>query len=135
MKRTWIVGAFLVGGSLTCLSFALRPAEAQEGAVGRTRNAPPPPAHSPTPAFALPSAEYSVPRAVAEKAESIDSLLDTLDAIKAKKAELDQAEKQAVSKLKEKLKEQKDRMQRLGIVDEPKTYHAAPVKWGEQESR
>jgi hypothetical protein len=49
------------------------------------------------------------------KAENIDDLLTKLNSIKAQKAELELLEKEMVSILKEKLKEQQQQIQRLGI--------------------
>jgi hypothetical protein len=49
------------------------------------------------------------------KAEGIDELLSHLDMIKAQKAELEKVEKEMVTVLKEKIKEQKQRMQKLGV--------------------
>jgi hypothetical protein len=54
------------------------------------------------------------------KAVTIDELLNKLDSIKAQKAALERAEKETVTLLKEKLKEQKDRLRKLGVsVEEP----------------
>jgi hypothetical protein len=49
------------------------------------------------------------------KSESIDGLLSRLDNIKAQKVELERQEKETIGVLKEKLKEQKQRLQRLGV--------------------
>lgn len=53
------------------------------------------------------------------KSENIDGLLGKLKAIKAQQAELDKAEKEAVAVLKEKLKEQRELLKKLGINVEP----------------
>jgi hypothetical protein len=49
------------------------------------------------------------------RAESIDALLSRLDNLKAQRAELDKAEKETVAILKEKLKQQQERLQKLGV--------------------
>jgi hypothetical protein len=49
------------------------------------------------------------------KAPSIDDLLNKLDSLKAQKAAIEKAEKETVELLKEKLKEQKHRLKRLGV--------------------
>jgi len=55
------------------------------------------------------------------KADTIEELLSKLDAIKAKKAELDRVEKETLAMLKERLKEQKQRLQNLGVPGEEGT--------------
>jgi len=49
------------------------------------------------------------------KAPSIDDLLNKLDSLKAQKAALEKAEKETVELLKQKLQEQKHRLQKLGV--------------------
>jgi hypothetical protein len=49
------------------------------------------------------------------KADTIEDILNKLDDIQAKKAELDKAEKEMVAKLKEMLKQQDRRLQKLGV--------------------
>jgi hypothetical protein len=49
------------------------------------------------------------------KGESIDQLLVRLDAIKVQKAELEKAEKETVEALKDKLSQQNQRLQELGV--------------------
>src|SRR5579884_1607081 len=46
---------------------------------------------------------------------SIEQLVEQLQALRARKAELDRQEKQVVAALKDKLKEQQQRLQKLGI--------------------
>jgi hypothetical protein len=81
------------------------------------------------PALAQPSAEPSVPvpysvplvpqpnpaPAPRPKASSIDDLIAKLADIQARKAALDRAEKETVILLKEKLKQQKERLNKLGV--------------------
>ena len=47
---------------------------------------------------------------------TIDDLLRKLDAIKAKKGELDKAEGETIALLREKLKQQEQRLQKLGVI-------------------
>jgi len=54
------------------------------------------------------------------KAESIEDLLNRLTAIKAQKAELERIEKETVLLLKERFKQQKDRIEKLGVTIEEK---------------
>ena len=49
------------------------------------------------------------------KSESIDQLLIRLDSIKAQKADLDKQEKDTVEALKEKISQQNQRLQKLGV--------------------
>ena len=49
------------------------------------------------------------------KEKSVEELLSRLDAIKAQQEELDKAKKETVTLLKEKLKQQKQRLQNLGV--------------------
>ncbi len=49
------------------------------------------------------------------KSASIEDLLNKLQGLKAQRAELDRLEKEMVAVLKEKLKEQKERVQKLGV--------------------
>jgi hypothetical protein len=82
------------------------------------------------PALAQPSAAPSVPVSDAVRscplppeagpatppmATTIDALIARLADIKAKKAALDKAEKETVTLLKEKLKQQKERLRKLGV--------------------
>jgi hypothetical protein len=50
------------------------------------------------------------------KTASIEDLLNKLDALKAQKAELERIEKETVAVLRDKLKEQKERIQKLGVA-------------------
>ena len=52
------------------------------------------------------------------KEKSVEELLSRLDAIKAQQEELDKAKKETVTLLKEKLKQQKQRLQNLGVTIE-----------------
>jgi hypothetical protein len=80
--------------------------------------APPPSPTSPAVPFPL----VQTPAAsAAAKDTSIDELLSRLDAIKAQQEELEKAKKEAVSLLKEKLKQQKQRLQKLGVSVEEET--------------
>jgi len=54
------------------------------------------------------------------KAESIEDLLNRLTAIKAQKAEVERIEKETVLLLKERFKQQKDRIEKLGVTIEEK---------------
>jgi hypothetical protein len=49
---------------------------------------------------------------------TIDDLLNKLDSLKAQKAALEKAEKETLALLREKLKEQKDRLRKLGVPTE-----------------
>jgi predicted transcriptional regulator len=49
------------------------------------------------------------------KEKSVEELLSRLDAIKAQQEELDKAKKETVTLLKEKVKQQKQRLQNLGV--------------------
>jgi hypothetical protein len=61
------------------------------------------------------------------KAPSIDDLLNKLDSLKAQKAAIEKAEKETVELLKEKLKQQKHRLQKLGVnVEEGNRIQPAP---------
>src|SRR5437588_320644 len=56
------------------------------------------------------------------QAQTIESIIGKLAAIKAQKAELDRAEKETIALLKGKLKEQKERLKKLGVnVEEGET--------------
>ena len=71
-----------------------------------------------------PVAPAPVPHAegrAAAKDKSIDELLSRLDTIKAQQEELDKAKKETVALLKEKLKQQKLRLQKLGVTVEDET--------------
>ncbi len=70
------------------------------------------------------------------KSESIDQLLIRLDSIKAQKADLDKQEKDTVEALKEKVSQQNQRLQKLGVNlgdatkgggDEMPSSHAGPA--------
>ena len=52
------------------------------------------------------------------KEKSVEELLGRLDALKAQQEELDKAKKETVTLLKEKLKQQKQRLQNLGVTVE-----------------
>jgi hypothetical protein len=86
------------------------------------RNSPDvlPPSRAPTPAAATPP-----------RASTIDDLIARLADIKAKKAALDRAEKETITLLKEKLKQQKERLKKLGVPAEdnssPTPVPTAPV--------
>src|SRR5262249_41738449 len=63
----------------------------------------------------------------AQKAEDIEALIKRLESIPAQKAELEQAEKEAVARLKEKLEQQRQRLRKLGVTpDEPAPAAATP---------
>jgi hypothetical protein len=49
------------------------------------------------------------------KAATIEELLNRLDSIKAKRADLDRSEKETLELLRDKLKDQKQRIQKLGV--------------------
>ena len=59
--------------------------------------------------------------------DGIEVLMDKLATIKAQKAELDKVEKQTVALLREKLKHQKERLQKLGVEPQEATPTSAPA--------
>jgi len=125
MKR---IGIFCLVGAvlLAFVAICTHTAEAQRH-QGPPQSAPQPSGYypvglTPTPqtqVSAVPGSESSVlePR----KADTVEELLSKLDAIKAKKAELDRVEKETLAMLKERLKEQKQRLQNLGVPGEEST--------------
>ncbi len=65
------------------------------------------------------------------KSATIDDLLNKLQGLKAQRAELDRLEQELVAVLKEKLKEQKERLQKLGVtVEESPSPKAVPKHTG-----
>jgi hypothetical protein len=83
-----------------------------------------------------PSADAPVPtRAPREqqREKGIDELVATLERIKSQKSELDKAEKETAALLKEKLRQQRQRLEKLGIAEEPQhvpvptTSYAVPI--------
>ncbi|MFO0844242.1 MAG: hypothetical protein U0797_17905 [Gemmataceae bacterium] len=81
----------------------------------------------PTPTFTTPP-----PRPAARPGEkTIDELVASLEQIKARRAELDRVEKETVAMLREKLRQQRQRLHKLGVADEvpqPPPTCAAPVQ-------
>jgi hypothetical protein len=65
--------------------------------------------------------------------KGIDELVATLERIKSQKSELDKAEKETAAMLKEKLRQQRQRLEKLGIAEEPQhapvptTSYAVPI--------
>jgi hypothetical protein len=91
--------------------------------VGQAPAPPKPPARAvedvdrPTlPASPAPNAPQG---AAPAKEKSIEELLAQLDAIKAQQEQLEKARKETVALVKEKLKEQKQRLLKLGVEEEP----------------
>ena len=99
-------------------------------AVARQTQTPPPadvgvPRGQSTVQLSQPPATPTAPPA---KALSIDDLLNKLDSLKAQKAALEKAEKETVELLEEQLRQQKLRLQMLGInVQEGATVPPTPV--------
>jgi hypothetical protein len=99
--------------------------------------APAPPAGQPKPApttVEYPEIKLSEGRTVSApaKEKSIEELLARLDAIKAQQEELEKAKKETVALVKERLKQQKERLQKLGVSaeDEPVVPQAASTSVG-----
>jgi hypothetical protein len=73
----------------------------------------------PTPATAPLDAEWGTPAPVHPDAgQSIDQLMERLTALRAKKAELDRQEQETITLLREKLKQQRQKLEKLGIPEE-----------------
>ena len=68
--------------------------------------------------YALPPTQQPLTSREALQSQGIDQLVEHLNALRAKKAELDRQEKETVSVLREKLKQQKEKLQKLGILDD-----------------
>ena len=65
---------------------------------------------------APPACTQQRPAATApKKTEDIEGLIARLEAIKAQKADLDRAEKEVLARLKDRLDQQKQRLQKLGV--------------------
>jgi hypothetical protein len=100
------VGGVLLAVAAACVGQDPRPSP--------TGSVVPPSVNQPAAAPAL------EPHTVA-KDKSIDELLSRLDAIKAQQEELEKAKKETVALLKERLKQQKQRLQKLGVNVEEET--------------
>jgi hypothetical protein len=66
-------------------------------------------------AVALPALVATVPPQETRRSQNIDQLLEQLQDLRNKKAELDKQEKELLATLKDKLKEQKQRLDKLGV--------------------
>jgi hypothetical protein len=98
-----VLGGLLVGVYLLSLS---RPGPVQAGP-------------QPAPASAPLDAELVTPAPVHPDAgQNIDQLMEHLTTLRAKKAELDRQEKEAITLLREKLKQQRQKLEKLGIPEE-----------------
>lgn len=96
------------------------------------------PKDGPVPGQSLPSAgiiTYTTPAGTATpssenlKSESIDSLLNRLKTLKVQKAELERAELEVVALLRDKIREQKQQLQTLGIAfEEHSQFAPQPVR-------
>jgi hypothetical protein len=64
-------------------------------------------------------------KAVAAKEKTVEDLLARLDALQAQQAELDKAKTETVALLKEKLKQQRQRLRKLGVSVEEETVPSA----------
>jgi hypothetical protein len=114
-----LVSVALLVAVAVCVGQVPAPAPEHGGvgnaAAGWTRPSPPPPA-----------------TAKAETREkSIEELLGRLDSIKAQQEELEKARKETVALVKEKLKQQKQRLQKLGVEEEPVAPPAVPAVVGQ----
>jgi hypothetical protein len=65
--------------------------------------------------------------AATQKADTIEALIRRVEAIKAQKAELDKAEKETLTLLREKLQQQEQRLRKLGVIPDPKPGAIAPA--------
>src|SRR5262245_57609750 len=115
------VGGLLVAACLLSVAGLLsRPAEAQAPpTLPRPTEPPQDPLPPPLaePPLAPPSTRGS-PQSL--RGLGIDQLVDHLKTLRAQRAELEKQEKEAVALLREKLKEQRQRLQQLGIpLEEP----------------
>jgi hypothetical protein len=135
VKRIGIL-CLVVAVLLACVAVCTRTAEAQRH-QGTSQAVPQPSGYYPAGLTPTPQQQASVPVQEAagfepRKADTVEELLSKLDAIKAKKAELEKVEKETVAMLKEKLKEQKQRLQNLGVPGdestEPPTNSTAPQR-------
>jgi hypothetical protein len=88
-----------------------------------------PAAGAQTPPAGVPPAPPKEPAVEVKTDQSIDALLARLDAIKVQQEELDKAKKETVTLLKEKLKQQKQRLQKLGASVEEESPRA-PLSTG-----
>jgi hypothetical protein len=96
--------------------------------------APAPPAAQPKPpAVEYPEIKLSEGRTIPApaKEKSIEELLAQLDAIKAQQEQLEKARTETVALVKEKLKQQKQRLQKLGVEEEPVAPPAVPAVVGQ----
>jgi hypothetical protein len=99
MKRIFLCcGALVAACSLPALAWQAPRASSPEGGF------PPPTAEARAPEPPPPA-----------KAATIDDLLNKLHSLKVQKAALEKAEKDTVALLKEKLKQQHDRLKKLGV--------------------
>jgi hypothetical protein len=122
-RRTlcWAAAAFLA--LVTIGAPAGRPQPAGNAPRGPEVTAPPPLA-PPTniPGVDVPVGRVTVP--AVPRPETVDDLLAKLEAVQRQKAQLEQQEQALKAKLQERLKDQADRMSKLGV-----TTPAAEKKW------
>ncbi len=107
MKRAGLV----CGLSAAVLFVTLATAQPRPDGPERTQVAPPPPAAI----------------APAPPPPGVDVLMDRLAAIKAQKAQLEKLEQETVALLREKLKQQKLRLQKLGVEPQEAAPQPVPV--------
>jgi hypothetical protein len=121
MRRT---RTLLGVGALLFLALAVVLAHRAEGQDGGLQ----PPSPVPTAPETAPPSIYNAPAQASAlaapgqqlKGETIDALLSRLEAVKSQKEQLERVEKELTAVLKEKYKEQKQRLQKLGVqVEEP----------------
>jgi hypothetical protein len=75
---------------------------------------------APAPQLSAPTIQEPAPQP-----QTIDQLLEQLSDVRVKRAELDKAEKELVALIRSRLKEQQDKLQKLGVHEQPPP---SPVK-------
>lgn len=109
--RHWLAGGVVLAGLLTWtgLGAGQLPPD-REPARGAQR----PPSNDP-PAVATPS----VPPLTPPAPPTMDQLIDTLTDIRAKKAELEKQEQATIAAIQERLRMQRERLNKLGVGEAP----------------
>jgi hypothetical protein len=115
--KNWWAGGLLAIGLLALTAAS----GGQPPDSGVKREAP----HDPTPppgAIQLPRVDppFATPPAPpAQQTQTIDQLIDSLTDIRAKKVELDKQEQAVITAIRERLKAQRERLNKMGVGEEP----------------
>jgi hypothetical protein len=106
-----LVGGALLAGVAVCVGQAPPSVQTNDGHSNLSSGQAPAPSADYLRASEPPQSQVATP----PKEKSIEELLARLDAIKAQKEELEKARTETVALVKEKLKQQKQRLQKLGV--------------------